>query len=79
MIVGTGAALSHGGVGGGVTSTTVVVVAAVNDGDTMPVASKVSCGPVSGGSSVWPPGSQPTSIVISASVTMTATKPAHTP
>ena len=37
MIVGTGALLSHGGVGGGVTSGTVevVVVATVNDGLTI--------------------------------------------
>jgi hypothetical protein len=61
MIVGTGALLSHGGVGGGVTSGTVEVVVAVIEGLTMPVVSKVSCGPVSGGSGLWPPSLQATS------------------
>ena len=61
MIVGTGASLSHGGVGGGVTSGTVegatvdVVVVAGYDGETMPLRSIVTVG-IAGNS--WPPASQ---------------------
>ena len=60
MIVGIGALLSHGGVGGGVTGGVVeLVVVETIEGLTMRLVSMVSWGPMRGGSvGSWPPESQ---------------------